>query len=48
MQEPHDQEPIEKQKLPGMDDVLETEHSGTVAGIQSVREKMPHPVLSSN
>ena len=32
MQEPHDQEPIEKQKLPGMDDVLETEHSGTVAG----------------
>jgi len=32
MQEPHDQEPIEKQKLPGMDDVLETKHSGTVAG----------------
>lgn len=32
MQEPHDQEPIEKQKLPGMDDVLETKHSDTVAG----------------
>ena len=31
MQEPYDQESIEEQKLPGVDDVLETEHSGTVA-----------------
>lgn len=32
MQESHDQESIEKQKLPGMDDVLEMDHSSAAAG----------------
>ncbi len=39
MQEPHDQESTEKQKLPGMDDVLETGHSSAVTGnIESAGE----------
>lgn len=32
MQESHDQESIEKQKPPGMDDVLEMDHSSAAAG----------------
>lgn len=39
MQEPHDQESTEKQKLPGMDGVLETGHSSAVTGnIESAGE----------